>query len=274
MISTRFVMTTVLATFTLLVAGACGSSTDPNQVTEDNASEIGNDLARAAEESAAYYNFDPSEGLITTGPCPDGGTVSEHPQNDPSDPDNDFIPVYHGMTFTNCTALGVTINGNQWRQDTKPAEPAFAWQAARDNLVLSTLNSSVIFDVIVTALNDAGYELDVAGSRAAAWLTQNQLHYASDIMDWALNFTPDGTWDPISEALPAGNLTIVGIWNFNVDGVTKDATLTTLTPLHATLSCLTGIESGTVQLAFAQNGTNSTITVTWTGCGSTTETFT
>ena len=243
-------------------------------ITADNAEDIGNDLAANTQEFAGLYEEDGGEGT-SAAPCLGGGEFNQDPQNDASDDDIDLIPVHWGTSYTDCVVLGITVNGHVWRSDADPATPGFAWDAARENLTYSIPALSLLYNVSVTADNAGGtYSLDVSGNRGAEWDDGNETHSATQTLDWLLEFTPDGAWDPFTEAFPAGTIGYTGSWNFTVDDASADATLSTPTPIHISPTCVGYVDSGSVMIEFVERGDEGSITVTWDSCGSHSVTFT
>jgi carbon monoxide dehydrogenase subunit G len=90
----------------------------------------------------------------------------------------------------------------------------------------------------------------------------------------AANFTPaSGSTLQGGEPLPNGNLTITGTGNWvGVDGNTATFSATTLTPLAYDASCTATepsvFSSGELQLEKTNGKGTTTVTITWTNCGS------
>lgn len=91
--------------------------------------------------------------------------------------------------------------------------------------------------------------------------------------EWTIRYTPQIAWKP-GEIAVSGSLTASGMWNITVGNRSADATIATPTALTLTPGCATRVTSGTVTGTYEGGGKTNPISVSWSGCGQSTVTFT
>jgi len=265
-----------LVTFAVLVAGAGCVAKSSGTIGQSDAQNAGKALAMGIEDSAGGF------GPVSSGAAaaPSCVTLS----GDTGDPDQDSIPNAATLTF-NCssTALGLTgtVTGTEMVTDDQPN--AIAWAFTADAMLHSTLtavtNASIVSDrngqIVASQDAVAGpFHLDRTLTVTTVFTGANGAKASVDEMRaWNVSYAPQVTWTP-GGAVVSGTVSATGSWDVTVGSASASATLATPTPLTLTPTCSTRVTAGTVTATYEGGGHMNTITVTWTGCGLSTVTYT
>lgn len=262
-------------TYCSVIAAGVGCAKQESTLTSAESQNAGLALAAGVEDSAAQF------GPMTTAQFAPGCVSLS---GNIADPDLDRIPTSATLTF-NCSQMlfGYTgmVTGTLMVADDQPNAIAWAFtgsanlnssltapssasiSSARSGQLVGTQNSPVgpfrlarTLDVTTTFRAANGQSIDVV-----------------EDTDWSVTYTPQVTWKP-GEVVVTGDLAASGIWNVSVGSRSANATIATPTPLTISPGCGTRVTTGTVTGTFEGGGKMNTISVTWTGCGQSTVTFT
>ena len=241
-----------------------------------DAASAGQALAAEIEDSASGYGP-----VATQSAAPPCYTLT----GDTSDPDADSIPTNATLTF-NCTdtEVGYTgmLTGTEMVTDTEANTAAWAF-SANANLHASLTGpagGSITVDrkgsITATQTGAAGPFGLARALNVTTVLTGAGAHPASITVDqdnaWTLTYTPTVTWMPGSVVV-GGTLDATGSWVVTVGDAEAEASIATPTPLTLTPSCDSRVTAGVVVGTYPNGAKEDTITVTWTGCGTSTVTF-
>ncbi len=261
--------------FALLVGAGCMKSPSGTLGQADSQS-AGEALGNGIENGATTFGpMNTVSSVVALNPCV---TLS----GDTSDTDQDNIPTNATLTY-NCsaTSLGLTgtLTGTLMVMDTQPTEPAWAFSAAADLHTSLTgsggasLDSDRVGALTATQAAATG-PFDLAYSLLVESVLMTAVSDAtiSEQTGWTLEYTPQVTWTPGSVVV-GGTLTATGSWDVTVNNNSATATLATPTALTITPSCATRVTGGTVTASYATAALMHTLTVSWTGCGQRTVTY-
>jgi hypothetical protein len=203
---------------------------------------------------------------------------------DTSDPDADAIPTNAMLTY-NCTVTDGgftgTLTGTLGVEDDQPTAVAWAFTGAADlHASLTGTGQAAVTthrsgELVATQASDAGpfaiaRTLDVTTDLTG--VAGNSVSI-DESTDWTLTFTPTTGWTP-GTPITGGGLAAEGSWHVSVGADSADATLATPTPLTIDPTCATRVTGGVATATWAAQAKSATLTVTWTGCGARTATFT
>jgi hypothetical protein len=258
----------------VMLGGGCVKK-DTGTLGEADAQNAGKALAAGIEDGTTTFGPVSTQGAGLDAPCV---TLS----GDTSDPDQDSIPTAATLTF-NCTsmAFGYTgmVTGTEMVTDGQPNASAWAFSASADlhSSLTGPGGASITNDrsgTIVGAQSSAMFTLDrtldvTTEFKNAAGAT---LATVAETNAWTIAYMPQVTWTPGGVAV-TGSVTATGSWDVSVNSNSANATLATPTPLTLTPTCATRITAGVVTGTYKDGVKDSTITVTWTGCGSSVVTY-
>jgi hypothetical protein len=233
----------------------------------------GQALAAGVEDGATAF------GPVNAGAGVDASCVTL--SGDVTDPDSDTIPTNATVTF-NCsaTSLGYTglLTGTETVMDTEPQLAAWAFSADADLKATltapsnATLTTARVGQLLATQASPLGpYQL----ARMLDVTTTFHARETSTVFEtnqWTVTYTPQASWTPGGVAV-TGSVTLTGSWDVTVGSNAANATLATPTPLTLSPACATRITAGTVTGSYDGGGHGNTISVTWTGCGTSTVTY-
>ena len=184
------------------------------------------------------------------------------------------------LTNQACTSTGggitMVLNGTESVTDDEPAAKAWAFTAGYDLSVdEQTQNGHITTTQKGTAVGthpggvfQTKYDLTQTGDVAG----QGHNAHVSDAMKWTAVYAPSTAWTP-GDPPAAGTFTVDGNWdvaisdNGDLDG--GDMTVVTLTPPAIDPNCSSLITAG----ALSASTQGHVVTVTWTGCNTTTVTY-
>ena len=268
-----------------VVTGCSGGSHRTGPVDGATAPAAGSSLGDSSESSAGGFGgasgpgFAPGAGGCTT------GTMTHSPAN-PVDTDQDNTPDTVTFTFANCAVVGSngteTLNGTVSVADGTPTVPDFDFTATHDvhiDLAGAGTHAGESATIHVTGSRSATgtaagptYTMMDETANDGTLTKGAEIHHVSDSKTWNVSFTPSTAWTPGTQ-LVGGALSIAGTWSVHVDDKGADATLTS-TGLMTLQSCMTHLVAGSITATYAGTNGNSTITVTWSGCGQRAVTYT
>lgn len=264
-----------LATLLSVSAAATACAKQQETLSAAESQNAGLALAAGVEDSAVQF------GPMTTAQFNAGCLTLS---GDVADPDGDRIPNGATLTF-NCAdkLLGYTgmVTGTLKVTDDQPSTVAWAFTGVAD------LRSSLTAPSGASITNERNGQL--IGTQSSL-VGPYQLARALDVTttfktatgttvivdentEWTIQYTPQITWTP-GEIAVGGSLTASGMWNVTVGNRSANATVATPTPLTLTPGCATRVTAGTVTGTYEGGGKTNTISVSWTGCGQSTVTFT
>jgi hypothetical protein len=271
-------MTAKLASIlTIIVVGTgCAAKTTGGTIGQADSQSAGDALGNNVEDDASAF------GPVNAGAAFDGSCITL--SGNVADTDADNIPAAATLTF-DCseTRLGYTgmVTGTETVTDTQPTAAAWAFTATADlhSSLTGGSAASIVSDrsgqIVATQASAVG-PFGLARSLDVVTVFTSALHTTATVTettDWTIEFTPQVSWTPGGAAV-TGTLTATGMWNVAVGANTADATLATPTPLTLTPTCATRVTAGTVSGTYQGNARTNTISVTWTGCGQRTVSFT
>jgi hypothetical protein len=271
-------MRTQLIALAIVVGASACAKQDGGTLGQAESQSAGDALGTGVEDGASTYGpMNSVSSLVDANPCV---TLS----GDVADTDLDNIPANATLTLA-CTdtSLGFTgmVTGTLTVMDTQPTAVAWAFTGNADlhNSLTGPGGASIVSDRIGTLTATQGSaagpfnlarSLDVVTvlkSAAGASVT------VTETTGWTLGFTPSVTWTP-GGVVVGGDLAASGTWEVTVGNKAASATIATPTPLTVTPSCSTRVTAGTVTGTYETAAVTHTITVTWTGCGQRTVTYT
>jgi hypothetical protein len=281
-----------LVTALALIATACGSDNNDEQITDAQGAAIGQaiaaqigtvpasftstDVAGAAVGGGLFFS---KAGLgardlgvapsLLNGLCPE---VS----GDVSDPDQDDVPTNALLTFLSpdCDGPDYTVTGTLRIQDL--ATTAVGYSATFSNLTTT----------VTTQTGSIALEFDgthgVSGTAGGATLQQAlTLHLdvtgqGGDVSgtvtnNWNISFTAPGNDLEMGLPLPDGTFDFDGTFQYNVGGVRATFTITTQAALDFDPSCAAPypFSAGEVRAHLEGEGGNVYARIIYTGCGET-----
>jgi hypothetical protein len=255
-------------------AGCAKQSTTNGTFGQADSQSAGQALAVGIEDSAKTYGP-----VNTNGAGADAACVTL--SGDTTDSDQDTIPASATLTF-NCTSTSLgytgTVTGTEMITDTAPSAVAWAFSATADlngSLVGpggASITQARVGTIVATQPSNfvLARTLDVTTVFAGA--DQGASVTVTENTDWTVTFTPMLTWTPGGAAV-TGSLTATGSWDVTVGNAAAAATLATPTALTLTPSCETRVTAGTVMATYQGEAQQHSISVTWTGCGTSTVTY-
>lgn len=277
----------VMAAGALLAA--CSDQTSPSQappLTQAQADSLGvvvtadveNELdAGSASSGIGFVPGAPySRALLSlTGNCtPD---IAPQPV---TNADSDRVPDSIRVTFTNCV-IGFRLGADTVRGMIDIVDPTP--QGTDGSLKLVFTNLDRIFvdrDGHRASVTQNGTRLAI---RDTTTLSQTEVGFgteyvfgngatATHVRDWSVIFKADVAGSIMRDApLPSGTLSIEGTSTITRDGNTTFQlhVSTGTTPLHYNATCLDRprFDDGTVVATVTRQGTTSTVTIQFTGCG-------
>jgi hypothetical protein len=259
----------------LLIALATGCMAKTGTLGQADSQSIGDSLGSGLEDSAK--TFGPMNTQNANASCV---TLS----GDVGDPDLDNIPNNATLTF-NCTttALGVTevVTGTMNVVDDQPN--AIAWAFHGSQALNASITGSGGGSVVVATNGDlTATQTGLAGpfglARSATVTStitgpRGNSVVIDETADWNITFTPQATWTP-GQIIVTGMLDAQGSWDVTVGSNSASAMITTSTPLTLDPACATRVTGGAVDANWSGGGKTHALTVTWTGCGARTVTYT
>jgi hypothetical protein len=250
---------------------------DTGTLGEADSQNAGKALAAGIEDGTTTFGPVSTQGAGLDAPCV---TLS----GDSSDPDQDSIPTSATLTF-NCTSMAFgytgTVTGTEMVSDGQPNAIAWAFNANAD------LHSTLTGPGGASITNDRMGTITAAqGSVLGPFTLDRALDVTTDFKNaagttlatvtetnaWTITYTPQATWTPGGVVL-TGSVTATGSWDVAVNSNSANATIATPTALTLTPSCATRITAGVVTGTYKDGVRDSTITVTWTGCGTSVVTY-
>lgn len=262
--------------YLFLIALAACAKQSSGSIGQAEAQYAGQTLAAGVEDNASAY------GAVNAGVGLDANCVTL--SGDINDPDGDSIPNDATLSF-NCTSTGFgltgMLTGSETLKDTEASQVAWAFSA------------TAMFHASLTAQAGASITQDRSGSFVATQTGTtgpfslermldattvfkgdrgNTLATVDETNGWTMTYTPQIQWQP-GTIVVGGTLDVSGSWTVTVNGKTADATLRTPDPLVLSPSCQTRVTGGGLMAEFVGATAHSAITVTWTGCGSSTVTY-
>lgn len=270
----------LVAIFSVVTIGAgCagnGAGNGGASIGQEDSQNAGNALGAGIEEAAAGF------GPVNGGAAADSTCITL--SGDTSDPDGDSIPTSAKLTF-NCAAtrLGFTgtMTGTEMVTDDQPTTVAWAFTAStnRHNSLTGPAGASIVNDRSGQIVASQGSVIGpftlarILDATTVFKAASGATTTVDETNDWLITYTPGGSWAPGGAVVP-GSVTASGTWVVTVGANAANATLATPTPLTLTPSCATRVTAGKVTGTYEGNGHMNTITVTWTGCGQSTVTYT
>lgn len=274
--------------------GACSDSSGPTNdpLSASNAAEVGAAVASSADLAVAAVNpmiptFGGGFPLFSTGGRSLGGGLTfappaSPPENCPSpsdltDTDGDGIPDSAVWTFTAADCTETDIDGNR--------------NVVTGSVTISDPGLTVGYDLGLNALTMQYYESGEANPTLQLvldgdWSLRATSAAISGAQDYTFSLTVQGERVTLANdltvdftaangsniswgvPLPDGTLEIDGAWRVSTSRESHSLTLTTITPLSYDDAC-GGIVAGVLDA----HGDGGTVRVTWTACGTHTETF-
>jgi hypothetical protein len=269
-------MTVRLALLASVLAAMGCVKKDSGSIGQAEAQSAGDSLGTSIEDGAGAF------GPVNAGAAADAACVTL--SGNTADADLDSIPVSATLTF-NCTATSLgytgTLTGTESVMDNQPAAIAWAFAANADMHASLTgpLGASITRDwsgdITATQASlvgpfalernlDATTVFKTAGGRTTTVTEMNA---------WTITYTPQATWTPGGVVI-TGSLTATGTWDATVGSKSANATLATPTALTLTPSCATRVTGGVLTGTYEGDKLTRTLTVSWTGCGARTVTYT
>lgn len=270
----KITITTLLGFLSAGIA-AMGCAKQENSLTEAESQNAGLALAAGVQDGAAQF------GPMTSAQFDASCVVLS---GDSADPDGDRIPTSATLTF-NCTdkLFGYTgmVSGTLMVTDDQPNAVAWAFTGLAD------LHSSLAAPSGASITNDrTGQLIGTQSSSVGPFQLARNLDITTtfrgangatvavdETTEWMIQYTPQITWTP-GEVVVSGSLTASGMWNITVGNRSASATIATPTALTVSPGCATRVTGGTVTGTYEGGGKTNTISVSWTGCGQSTVTFT
>ena len=274
-----------------LIASACGSDSNDDQITDQQGAAIG--AAIAAQIATVPSSFTVSDVAGTAG---GGGLFFAKPvlgtrafqlplapmrslracpnvTGDLTDPDNDGVPTDAVLTFVSpdCDGTGYTVEGTLGIQD-------LATTAVGYNATFSNLTTTVTTQTGVIALEFDGTH-GVSGTSGGGTLNESlTLHL--DVTgqggnvsgrvtnDWSIAFTAPNNDLEMGLPLPDGSFDVDGTFFYNVNGVRARFEITTQTGLDFDSSCVGDypFAAGEIRAHLEGEDANVYAKIVYTGC--------
>lgn len=258
----------------LMFAGCVQKASSTGSVDQADSQYAGKALAASVEDSAGGYGAVNVNAVDATCVTATGDTA---------DSDGDTVPNAATLNF-NCTSTSLgftgTLTGTIEVTDTQPTAIAWAFtgQANLHALLIAPNQDSITSDrtgsLTATQASVTGpFALDRALDVSTTFHTARAQITVDETTNWTMTYTPQAAWTPGGLAV-SGSLAVTGSWTVSVGRHSADATLATPTPLTLDPSCQTRVTAGTVVASYmGSGGHQATISVTWSGCGASTVTY-
>lgn len=274
-----------------LIATACGSDENNDQITDAQGAAIG--AAIAAQIATVPASFTATDVAGTAG---GGGLFFSKPvlgarafqlplapmrslracpnvTGDLSDPDSDGVPTAAVLTFVSpdCDGAGYTVEGAMGINDLLTTAVGY-------NATFTNLTTTVTTQTGVIALEFDGTH-GVSGTSGGGTLTEAlTLHLdvsgqGGDVSgtvtnDWSIAFTAPGNDLEMGLPLPDGSFNVDGTFFYNINGVRARFEITTEAGLNFDSSCVGDYPFASGELRAHLEGENANVfaKIVYTGC--------
>lgn len=267
-------LTSSLAALTILSLAGCAPKEEEAEgiLGEENSQAAGEALQASIEGGAAAYRTEESAAF--------GGSCISLSGNT-ADTDDDNIPEEVTVTYTDCSGTDwrgtATLNAVKSLRDDDPQVAAFLFTAdASGDLALVGGNGGTLDvhhdHVIQGSQPGSEYQLDVDGTNSFEAHGPNGgfLLRGEETLDWVERYAPSAPWIPGLGPV-AGTYSVNGTYAVSLESsnasVAADAVLTTIAPMTIDPACSTLVVGGSVEATYEGPEEDRMLSVTWTGCG-------